>query len=69
MPKYTGWDRLHFTPADPRSFNRFALTRDEEKLIVDLILQYADRGASLRRRHVQEAAEIIIENMPEKRRS
>ena len=69
MPKSTAWIRLHASPADPKSSNRYAFTHDEGKLIVDLFFQHADRGALLCSRHIQVAAEIVIEKMPEECRS
>ena len=65
----TARDRLHETLADPAASKRFALTRGEEHLIVDLSILYADRVIPLHRHNVQKAAEIIIQRMPSERQA
>lgn len=67
IPKSTIWDRAHAKKKETTSRN--ALTSAEEKVIVDLILLYADRGVPLHRRHMQGAAEIVISKMTPERQS
>ena len=61
IPKSTARNRLNDTRADPIHSRRFALTLEEESLIVDFILRYADRAVPLLHRRVSEAAETVIQ--------
>lgn len=47
---------------------RFALSDEEENVILQSILRFADRGIPLSREHVRDAAHITIERLPAARR-
>ena len=47
-----------------KTFETIRPNRKRKKLIVEFILRYADSAVPLLRRHVQEAAEIVIERKP-----
>lgn len=41
-----------------------AFTKEEESVVLELLLRYADHGIPLSRAHLKEAFEILIERMP-----
>ena len=68
IPKSTAWNRLNCTYADSIHSRRFALTLEEESLLVDFIIRYADRTVPLSHRYVSEAAGIVTQKMTDTRR-
>ena len=58
----------HCAPSPCRPSRLSSLSAVEEKMVLTLLFRYADRGISLRRRHVKEAIEIIVPRMTTGRR-
>jgi len=69
IPKSTIWDRKHRTAQPTTRSRKFALSEDEEKIILQLILRFADRGIPMTRQHVREAASIVIQTFSSERKS
>lgn len=68
IPKSTVWDHVQ-RQKNSRKKIRTALSEAEELRIVEFLLHHADRGHPLNRKHLKEAASIVISAIPEERKS
>lgn len=68
IPKSTAWERKQKASQPDLRSRRYILTENEEQLILDLLLRFAERGNPLRRLDVREATHVIIERFPDERK-
>jgi len=69
LAKTTLWEYARKDGSVNTHSKRFALTKEEEEVILNTILRFADRGIPLNRDHVREAVHITVETFPADRRA
>ena len=68
-PKFTIWDHASGIRGKAERKSGKALTTSEGQLIVNLALRYSDKGIPLSRKHIIEAASILVSTFTDEPKS